>query len=93
MAIALNPLYKIDIKTTGNNYKEYCLSRNGNYKDDINLLSISTSVSEENVTLFVNISDTKDSIGDIENYTYMWVEKEITDEEIAFPDLTGFSIK
>lgn len=93
LTIALNPLYKIDIKTTGNNYKEYCLSRNGNYKDDINLLSISTSVSEENVSLFVNISDTKDSIGDIENYTYMWVEKEITDEEIAFPDLTGFTIK
>lgn len=91
LLIALNPSYNIYIADSGNNHKDYVLSRNGNKDKGINLISITASVSEEVQDIVVYIQEYEKSFADFKSYIYIWCAKEITDEEIKMPDLTGFT--
>lgn len=90
LLIALNPSYNIYIVDSGNNHKDYVLSRNGN--KGINLISITASVSDEVQDIVVNVQEYDESFADFKNYIYIWCTKEITDEEIKMPNLEGFTL-
>lgn len=89
--IALDFSYKINITKDNNNCEYYTLVRNGDIEKGRNLIRISAAVSEENPDITVSIRENKNgSIADWVSYDYIWEEKEVSDDSIKMPDLTGF---
>ena len=91
--LALDFSYDIYIATTANEHKDYVISKNGNIEKDINAITVSTSVSEKIPDIMVNVRENKDkSRANFIDYSYIWTVREISDEEIKMPDLTGFTL-